>query len=245
MRISGSINLQNSVQGIVIAITIIGLWGAVALFTLSSEISQLSGIQLIAMIGGQTFLYTGLFITGHEAMHGLVFPHNLKLNHLIGAVAVLLYAAFPYRKLLKRHWQHHRHPATLLDPDFHDGSNASFWAWYSQFLGRYWSWWQFGYLIVVLGMMNYWLHVSLLNLLLFVLMPSLLSSLQLFYFGTFLPHRQPSEGYQYPHCAQSNTFPVVLSFLTCYHFGYHLEHHQYPTVPWWLLPKVKSLDIIH
>ena len=27
--------------------------------------------------------------------------------------------------------------------------------------------------------------------------------------------------------------PVWLSFLTCYHFGYHLEHHRYPWVLWW------------
>lgn len=28
-----------------------------------------------------------------------------------------------------------------------------------------------------------------------------------------------------------------LSFLTCYYFGYHLEHHLYPNVPWWRLPE--------
>jgi beta-carotene ketolase (CrtW type) len=243
MRSPSRINLQNSVQGIIIATTIIGLWSVVALFALSSKISHLNSLQLIAIIGGQTFLYTGLFITGHEAMHGLVLPRNLKLNHLIGAIAVLLYAAFPYQKLLRRHWQHHHHPATSLDPDFHNGNNASFWAWYGQFLRRYWSWWQFCNLILVFSAMIYWLHVSLLNLLLFVLIPSLLSSLQLFYFGTFLPHRQPTEGYQYPHCAQSNAFPVVISFLTCYHFGYHLEHHQYPTTPWWQIPKLRPEEL--
>jgi fatty acid desaturase len=27
--------------------------------------------------------------------------------------------------------------------------------------------------------------------------------------------------------------------LTCYFFGYHLEHHQYPTLPWWRLYQKK------
>jgi beta-carotene ketolase (CrtW type) len=60
----------------------------------------------------------------------------------------------------------------------------------------------------------------------------------LFYFGTFLPHREPEEGYSNIHCAQSNSLPVFWSFITCYHFGYHQEHHEYPHVPWWHLPVI-------
>ncbi|MBD3338449.1 MAG: beta-carotene ketolase, partial [Candidatus Lokiarchaeota archaeon] len=24
------------------------------------------------------------------------------------------------------------------------------------------------------------------------------------------------------------------------HFGYHWEHHEYPNIPWWRLPAVRS-----
>ncbi|RZL43682.1 MAG: fatty acid desaturase, partial [Pedobacter sp.] len=29
-------------------------------------------------------------------------------------------------------------------------------------------------------------------------------------------------------------------FITCYFFGYHLEHHQKPATPWWQLYKSKT-----
>ncbi|MCC5658983.1 fatty acid desaturase [Nostoc sp. XA010] len=27
--------------------------------------------------------------------------------------------------------------------------------------------------------------------------------------------------------------------MSCYYFGYHQEHHEYPDVPWWKLPAYK------
>lgn len=75
--------------------------------------------------------------------------------------------------------------------------------------------------------------------------PSLLSSVQLFYFGTYLPHRSADDhrGVQ-PHVdkhrSRSNDLPTWLSLITCYHFGYHWEHHEYPYVPWWRLPMVRK-----
>ncbi len=229
---------QGKFQGIAIALTIIWLWTSSLLFLLSREISPLHPGQILMAIWWQTFLYTGLFITAHEAMHGLVCPHNFQLNHLIGSAAVKLYALFSYEKLLTKHWLHHRHPASPLDPDFHDGRNGSFWAWYFHFLKGYWSWWRLGSLLATLSLIGYGLHVPPLNLLFFVLLPSMLSSLQLFYFGTFLPHREPSGGYRHPHRAQSNALPIFWSFITCYHFGYHQEHHEHPHVPWWKLPEI-------
>lgn len=171
-------------------------------------------------------------------MHGLVCPHNLQLNHRIGSAAVLLYALFSYKELLTKHWLHHCHPATPLDPDFHDGTNGNFWAWYCHFLKGYWSWKRLGGLLATLSLIGYWLHVSTVNLFFFVLLPSILSSLQLFYFGTFLPHREPKGGDRHPHCPQSTTLPIFWSFITCYHFGYHREHHEHPHVSWWKLPEI-------
>lgn len=229
---------QSKFSGIAIALTIIWLWTSSLLFFLFWQISWLHlGLLLIA-IWWQTFLYTGLFITAHEAMHGLVCPQNRQLNHLIGSAAVLLYALFSYEKLLSKHWLHHRHPASSLDPDFHDGSNRSFWAWYCQFLKGYWSWKRMGGLLAALSTISYGLRVHPLNLLCFFLLPSMLSSLQLFYFGTFLPHREPTGGYRQPHRSQTCALPSFWSFIACYHFGYHHEHHEHPQVPWWQLPEI-------
>jgi len=80
--------------------------------------------------------------------------------------------------------------------------------------------------------------VPLTNLLLFWVAPALLSTFQLFYFGTYLPHRLPAAGYDNMHRAVSSNYPVWLSLLTCFHFGYHLEHHVQPVVPWWRLPRL-------
>jgi len=229
---------QDNYLGITIALTIIGLWMSSLLVFFTWEISQNHLPQILIAIWWQTFLYTGLFITAHEAMHGLICPHHLQLNHLIGLTAVKLYALFPYKKLLAKHWLHHRHPASSLDPDFHDGKNSAFWAWYSHFLKNYWSWKRLVGLLATLSFISFSLDVPLLNLFCFVLLPSMLSSLQLFYFGTFLPHRKPQGGYCHPHRAESTALPVFWSFITCYHFGYHQEHHEQPNVPWWQLPGI-------
>ncbi len=45
-------------------------------------------------------------------------------------------------------------------------------------------------------------------------------------------------GYIYPHCSQTIVLPSFWSFIACYHFGYHEEHHEYPHVAWWQLPSV-------
>jgi beta-carotene ketolase (CrtW type) len=230
---------QYRYQGMIIAMIIILSWMGFLFLFLLSEISQLHPAQILLVIWWQTFLYTGLFITGHEAMHGLVYPDNLQINNLIGSLSVSLYGFFSYEKLLTKHWLHHNHPASVVDPDFHNGHNSQFWAWYFHFLQGYWSWWRIGTLVVIFSLISYGLQISPLNLLCFVLLPSILSSLHLFYFGTFLPHREPEGGYSDAHRVQSNNLPIFWSFLTCYHFGYHKEHHENIHTPWW-----KLLDLV-
>jgi beta-carotene ketolase (CrtW type) len=34
-----------------------------------------------------------------------------------------------------------------------------------------------------------------------------------------------------------------VSLLTCFHFGYHHEHHDTPWVPWWKLPAQRRLAL--
>jgi beta-carotene ketolase (CrtW type) len=187
----------------------------------------------------QSILFVGLFITGHDAMHGSLAPGYYRINKTFGSVAVFLYAAFSYKKLLPKHGLHHRYPGRDRDPDYHNGVNTSFWSWYVNFMKQYLT---FGQLMIMALLFNLLLHVAgfaVWNIILFWVVPALLSTVQLFLFGTYLPHKEPPGGYDNEHHAQSNAYPVWLSFLTCFHFGYHLEHHLKPQVPWWQLPRFR------
>lgn len=225
-------------NGLLIALMIIGLWASSLIFLFSLDLCQSHILGILVGVALQTFLYTGLFITAHDAMHGVVFPLNLKINNLIGSLSLFLYGLFFYKELLKKHWLHHHHPASELDPDFHNNKYKNFFAWYFYFMKRYWSWTRLIGLVVVFKFVHYALHIPENNLTLFWVIPSLLSSLQLFYFGTFLPHREPKEGYTNSHRAKTYPLPFFWSFITCYHFGYHQEHHEYPHIPWWRLPEI-------
>jgi beta-carotene/zeaxanthin 4-ketolase len=225
-------------KGVVIAFSIICLWLLSLTFFLTSNIANAYPLLILPAVLWQTFFYTGLFITAHDAMHGVIYSKNHRVNHFIGALAVFLYGFFSYRDLLKKHWRHHHHPATQNDPDYHNGKHANFLAWYVHFMKNYWHWFQLFCAIVTYHILHSFLHLSSDNLTMFWIIPSLLSSVQLFFFGTYLTHQEPLEGYGNPHRANTIAFPIWLSFLTCYHFGYHVEHHQFPHLPWWRLPDV-------
>ena len=110
---------------------------------------------------------------------------------------------------------------------------------------RYWSWLRFAGMTIVYHSVKNIFHIPEINLILFWAIPLLISSIQLFYFGTYLPHREPLEGYQNSYRTQSIYRPFFWSFISCYHFGYHEEHHKYPYVAWWELPMIvkKSRNI--
>jgi beta-carotene ketolase (CrtW type) len=70
----------------------------------------------------QTHLYTGLFITSHDAIHGVVSPEYPQLNHGIGWVCATLFAFNNYAVLRKKHHWHHDYVNTDQDPDVHQGN---------------------------------------------------------------------------------------------------------------------------
>ena len=232
------VSSKNSYSGLLVAFAIIGIWALSLSLLMSVDVSEVNNLLLLPLIALQTFLYTGLFITAHDAMHGAVYPSNLKINNFVGALSVGLYALFDYKKLKEKHWLHHHNPASDLDPDFHNSKYRNFFAWYLYFMLRYWSWTRLLSLMALYNVILFTLHIPEKNLTLFWVIPSILSSVQLFYFGTFTPHKEPDGGYKNIHCAQTNPLPTWLSFITCYHFGYHYEHHEHPNVPWWSLPEV-------
>lgn len=182
------------------------------------------------------FLYTGMFITAHDAIHGTVWPGRRAVNAWVGRVILFVYALFPYEKVRAQHFEHHRLPGRPGDPDHHDGVHDGFMRWYLRFMLHYLTIWQVIGMAVLFNVLQYLLKIPISKLLAFWVAPALLSTVQLFTFGVYLPHREPLGGYTNRHHAVLNDYPVWLSFLTCYHFGYHWEHHEHPNAGWWQLP---------
>jgi beta-carotene/zeaxanthin 4-ketolase len=236
--------------GLWVAAVIILLW--ISSLLLSLNLDRLTAPLILATTLGRTFIQTGLFIVAHDAMHGTVLPitgaisplRNRYWNDTIGRLAMTLYALLPYQKLATEHQRHHLHPGQANDPDFHDGVNQDAIAWYLTFMGRYLDRRQqivefFG-IGAIFSILHWGLQAPLPNLFLFWILPIVLSSMQLFFFGTYLPHRSIG-GSEASHQITTSPYSPIWSFLTCYYFGYHWEHHEYPFLPWYRLPFAHQL----
>ena len=171
-------------------------------------------------------------------MHSSIAPKAPQLNRALGELALFCYGLIPYDRLQTAHSRHHQYPASHRDPDFHNGYNAHPLLWYFRFMRSYWTLRQTIGLVFIYNSLHRICGVPEANLLMFWAVPSLLSSIQLFFFGTYLVHRKLPDTYSTELCANSNYWPWWLSLFTCYHFGYHREHHAFPQVPWWQLPKM-------
>jgi beta-carotene/zeaxanthin 4-ketolase len=234
----------NELWGIFSAAITLSLWLFTFVLVCQIDIAALPLWAIATLIVARTFLHTGLFIISHDAAHGTVFTPNRFINNKIGAIALMIYGLLPYDKFLINHGLHHQHPASDQDPDFHDGKHCHMIQWYVRFMSCYLDKKQntilfFGMTFLFHGI-RLGFNMSAVNLLLFWILPLLLSSMQLFYFGTFLPHRHSIHSGD-RHRAVSSNFPLLISFFTCYHFGYHWEHHEYPHLPWFKLPTVRNL----
>jgi beta-carotene/zeaxanthin 4-ketolase len=212
-------------------------WLALHVFALWHLEAREQPVLAVLSFLGLTWLSVGLFIIAHDAMHGAVVPGHPRLNAAIGQLALWLYAAFSWRKLIVKHMAHHRHAGTDGDPDFDHGGPVR---WYANFIGTYFGWRE-GLLLPVIVLIyafllgDRWMYVALWPV------PAILASVQLFVFGTWLPHRPGHDHFPDRHNARSSRISDPLSLLTCFHFGgYHHEHHLHPTVPWWRLPSTRT-----
>lgn len=238
MQISSSpshITLQpHDQRGVLIGLLIIVLWFSLLIVLLSWQpvdyTHPLTWVGVLLM----THLYTGLFITAHDSMHRVV-SRNRRANEWIGRICTILFAYNFYGNLFTKHHEHHRFAGTDKDPDYHHSGN--FWIWYYSFARQYINLWQILLMAITYNVLKLWIPSE--NLVLFWMVPSVLSTFQLFYFGTFLPHRG-EHAPENVHRSRSQRLHHLRAFLTCYFFGYHYEHHDSPATPWWLLWKVKE-----
>lgn len=223
-------------MGIFIALLIISIWGGHLFYSLSYVETDPGSVLFYIHILMQAWLFTGLFITAHDAMHRTV--SGIKpLNKFIGTISAFLFSGLSYRRLLRNHFIHHHKPGEKDDPDF-SMKSQNFFLWWMIFLKRYLS---IGQLLIMAILFN------LLKLVFdeaaiwfFWVIPAILSTFQLFYFGTYIPHRTPHADNMKPHNARTQKANHLKAMLSCYFFGYHYEHHENPRIPWWQLYKEKE-----
>lgn len=227
--------------GLGLAAVVIGSWAVLhvfAVFVYQWGPHSIVTAPLLAAV--LCWLYVGLFIVAHDCMHGSLAPFRPGLNRAIGMVCLTLYAGFDYDKLNRKHHLHHRHSGTEGDPDFDERPPHGFWRWYLRFMIEYFRLREALFLSAVVAVYLLVFQVNYANLMAFWSAPAILSSLQLFYFGTYLPHRPDHDRFTDRHRARSLGYGWWVSLLSCFHFGYHHEHHLYPDVPWWRLPEARA-----
>lgn len=230
--------------------TLIGLGLAAALFAawlsitlygfFAVDLAALHPVAGIAIVAALCWLDVGLFIVAHDAMHGSLAPGHPALNRLIGGAALFAYAGFSFDRLRPKHLQHHATPGRAADPDFHAVAPTRLFPWYIAFFRQYFGLRELFVLTCIVATLTLIAGVAYANLLLFWALPAILSSVQLFVFGTFLPHAHHGTAFADDHRARSSGYPWLVSLLTCYHFGYHHEHHRHPHLPWWRLPAARG-----
>ena len=221
--------------GLPLAFLVVGGWLVVHLYSIMVHDLSNSIWFTLGLILLQCWLYTGVFIIAHDTMHGSLAPHSPKTNAILGIVILFIYAGFNWRSMREAHHAHHIHSGKDGDPDFNVQNPKDFWPWYIKFFRQYFGIKQ---ILVLMSFTLFYIFIlgaDYLNTIIMWAIPAILSSVQLFYFGTYLTHRHKGTFADH-HNARSNSYPRWLSLLTCFHFGYHHEHHLFPHEPWWRLP---------
>lgn len=225
-------------QGLAVAIA--AAWLALHFFTIfGPAVGDWPAIELVALLLVQTWLSTGLFIIAHDCMHGALAPGRPARNRAIGRFALMIYAGLDFDRMLPAHFAHHRHVGTVDDPDFHAPAPRALVPWFLGFFRNYYTHMQL-VRITVAACVYLLFGANLVNIAVFWAVPAVLALMQLFVFGTYLPHRHGEHAFPDRHRARSVGPGGLISLLGCFHFGgYHHEHHANPQTPWWRLPTLR------
>lgn len=197
-------------------------------------------LALVGAVIVQAWLSTGLFIIAHDCMHGAFAPGRPGVNRWVGRAALMSYAGIDYDRMAPAHFDHHKHVGSDRDPDFNAADPRALTPWLLRFFFNYYTHAQLGR-ITLAACAYLLLGATLWNIVLFWAVPALLAVVQLFVFGTWLPHRHGDSEFADAHRARSVGGGGVGSLLSCFHFGgYHHEHHLSPRTPWWRLPAARA-----
>ncbi|MDR4987965.1 MAG: fatty acid desaturase [Bacteroidales bacterium] len=225
-------------MGVFISTLVILLWGGHLYYMLLYVEPGVANPWMYVHILVQSYLFTGLFITAHDAMHGTVSTSRV-VNSIYGNLASFLFAGMHYKRLRRNHGKHHKYAATVQDPDFYAGSQH-FFVWWVVFMWRYVTLIQLVIMAVFFNLLILIPGVNELVALLYWALPAILGTLQLFWVGVYWPHRLPHTELMGPHKARTQRKNHFLAMISCYFFGYHREHHNNPRIPWWQLYKTKQ-----
>ncbi len=220
-------------MGIASALVVLTAWTAHLAYALTRAPVDILSPWMYVHAAIQAYLYTGLFITAHDSMHGSI-SRNRRVNRLIGVLSLALFAAFSYKRMFGKHMDHHRYAGTPGDPDF-SADDQRFFPWLMKFFTQYVTLLQLAVMAAAFNVMHRLLDIGAGALVVFWVIPAFLSTLQLFAFGTYLPHRYPHTEEMKPHNARTQRKNHFLAMVSCYFFGYHYEHHAHPRTPWWML----------
>lgn len=233
--------LPHPATGLLLAAMLVAAWlaihiGAIFFWQWRPELVPIA----IVLVLVQAWLSTGLFIVAHDCMHNSLAPGWPRLSQAVGTLCLGLYAALSYRALLPKHHAHHATPGTAADPDFHADDPRRLLPWFVRFFTNYYT---HGQILRITGVAIFYmlLGASLLDIAIFWAIPASLALVQLFVFGTYLPHRHSSDLFADDHRARSNKLSPFSSLISCFHFGaYHHEHHLSPETAWWRLPAYRK-----
>ncbi len=89
-------------MGIIIALTIMLIWAVHLVYSLLYVNLNMIDPLFYLHIFVQAYLYTGLFITGHDAMHRNI-AQSTKINYTIGVVSSFLFAGLSTAYLCLQH----------------------------------------------------------------------------------------------------------------------------------------------
>jgi beta-carotene/zeaxanthin 4-ketolase len=93
-------------SGLFIAIFVMISWARLLLYALFEHEMSIFTTPLLLMV--MIHLYTGLFITAHDSIHGSVCTVP-SINYWIGKLCLLSFAGFDYDMIREEHWNHHSH----------------------------------------------------------------------------------------------------------------------------------------
>lgn len=223
-------------MGVFISIIIIVLWLFNLMYSLNYVNINLTSFSIYFHFFIQIFLFTGLFITGHDAMHNAI-SSNRTINKVIGYISSFLFAGLSYKKLVNNHRKHHAFVGSENDPDYSIKHQNPF-LWFAIFMYRYLSFTQIIIMAIIFNLLK--IKFTEISIWSFWVVPAILSTFQLFYFGTYKPHKLPHTEEMQPYNSRTQRKNHLLAFISCYFFGYHYEHHYKPDKPWWKLYQVKE-----
>ena len=220
---------QQGPWGVPLALIIIGAWAGHLAWVLTADgLSWASPVTWLHIVL-QAHLCTGLFITGHDAMHGTVHRRRW-VNTAVGTVACFLFAGLSYRRLVVNHRAHHADPTGESDPGLLHPVPL---------------------LLAVAGHLHGPLHhvpqilvmAAKFNLLKWlgvaaVAPVGLLGGARRCWARSSsstsaptCPTAGPETPDMAPHHARTQPRNHLWALLSCYFFGYHWEHHESPSHP--------------